>query len=451
MKTMKKILTALLLLTITNSFAQNSGDCNVKFNLFYGEYKAKKYDAAYDNWKWCMDNCPKISLGLYQTGVRIVGHKLKKAQNPAEKLEMENLMNRVYKQRLENYPNRDAAKVYNDWASFKEAVKSPENEVFALLEKSFKIDPTDLSAKNIYKYFDVIMQRNKDTNPQVVFDVYDEVGEGVEKKREELSKKIQTIDAKGETATAKEKSMKVRYGRILKNLGKVETGLDAKISSISTCENLIPLNKKYFEENRNNAVWLKRAVSRMYNKECTNDPFYETLVEAYVKADPSPEASSFFAGILMRKGETSKALEYYKKAVNQETDNYKKSKLLYRVAQGMAKKGQKSQARNYANQAISYNSNLGAAYLLIGRLYASSANSCGDNLVEKRLVYVAAANKARKAMQVDPSIEGTARKDLARYVKNFPSKRELFTAEGVKSGQTYTINKCWIRETVRVP
>lgn len=446
MKTMKKLLVAFLLFAITPSFAQD--DCARKMNIYYQDYKGKKYDAAYDNWLWCLENC-KPHIAVYQSGVKIVGNKLKNG-TAAEKIKAVELMNRLYKERLQHFPNKQPAKVYNDWASFKEGQGASQEEVFSLLEKSFKIDPTDLSAKNIYKYFDVIMQRNKDTNAQVVFDVYDEVGDGVEKKRAELSKKIQAIDAKGEAVSAKEKRRKVKYGKILKNLGIVETGLDQKISSISTCENLIPLNKKYFEQNKNNAVWLKRAVSRMYNKECTNDPFYETLVEAYVHADPSPEASSFFAGILMRKGETTKALEYYKRAVDQEVDSYKKSKLLLRIAQGMARKGQKSQARNYARQALSHNPNSGAAYLLIGSLYASSANSCGKNLIEKRLVYVAAANKARKAMQVDPSVESTARRHLASYRRNFPSKKELFTAENIKSGGSYTI-RCWIGETVRVP
>ena len=225
--------------------------------------------------------------------------------------------------------------------------------------------------------------------------------------------------------------------------------MDSKLSAISTCENLIPLNKKYFEEKKNDAAWLKNAVSRMYNKECTDDPFYDTLVEAYVHADPSPQASVFYAGILLKKGDNNKAMDYFKRAVDQETDTYKKAKYLLTVAQILGKQGRKSEARSYAYKSLENAPSMGNAYLLIASLYASSANSCGTDVVSKRMVYVAALNMAYKAKSVDPSISSKANKYIANYSENVPSKKDLFVA-GVKSGTPVKIG-CWINETVRVP
>ena len=62
-----------------------------------------------------------------------------------------------------------------------------------------------------------------------------------------------------------------------KALGQVEDGLDNIIVELSTCERLIPLYTRDFPANKTNADWLKRAVSRMYAKECTDEPLYETL------------------------------------------------------------------------------------------------------------------------------------------------------------------------------
>ena len=104
----------------------------------------------------------------------------------------------------------------------------------------------------------------------------------------------------------KDKKNRRIYQAIISNLALVERGLDSKLAAISTCDRLIPFNKKNFEEYKSDPTWLKRAVNRMFNKECTDDPFYDTLVEAYVKAEPSPNASVFYAGILMKKGETNK-------------------------------------------------------------------------------------------------------------------------------------------------
>ena len=449
MKKMKQTLALLFLIaTAPVAFAQADADCTIKYNLFKGDYKAKKYDAAYENWMWCMDNCPTLSVNIYKYGIKIAENIYYNA--PAgEKAAAKDLIYRVYTQRLEHFP-KDQGKVYSDWASFVAEEGGSEEEIFELLEKAFEADATDMSGKNIYRYFDGVMERNKDTNPQKVFDTYDEVMEGVEMKRSNYFHEIDAINAKDSTMiSSKDKKKRSIYQKNLAALSQIETGLDAKISSISTCENLIPLNKKNFEQFQNDPEWLRRAVSRMYNKECTEDPFYDTLVEAYVKADPSPQASVFYAGILQKRGETAKATEYFKQAVEQEEDPYKKSKYLTSIASNLAKRGRKSEARGYCYEALKYAPSNGKAYIIIATLYASSANSCGDDVVSKRMVYVAALNKIRKAKSVDPSLSSVCNKYIKAYSANIPTKKDLFVA-GVASGSTHKI-ECWINETVRVP
>jgi tetratricopeptide (TPR) repeat protein len=395
-----------------------------------------------------MDNCPTLSVNIYKYGIKIAEDRLKRA-SAADKSAAADIVLRVYTQRLEHFP-KDFADIYDKIASFKAGQGDSDQEVYVWIEKAFKKDPTEMSAKNIYKYFDIILNKFKDSNTQKVFDTYDEVGDGVELKRAAYSKRIDEINAKDSTTlSSKDKTNRRIYQQILTNLTIVESGLDAKLSAISTCENLIPLNKKYFEEKKNDPLWLKRAVSRMYNKECTDDPFYDTLVEAYVQADPSPQASVFYAGILMKKGETTKAMDYFKQAVEQETNSYKKAGHLLKVAQILSRKGRKSEARSYCYQALDNAPTMGRAYLLIGSMYASSANSCGDDVVSKRMVYVAALNKARRAKSVDPSIGSLANRFIRAYSNNVPSKKDLFVA-GVESGTVFKV-KCWINETVRVP
>ena len=450
MRQMRQILAVLFfIVSAPVVFSQADQECIVKYNLFKGDYSAGKYDVAYENWLWTMDHCPALTVNIYKLGIKIAENRLETAKTPSDKAAAIKLVERVYTQRLENFP-QDLARVYSDFATFKDANGASEDEVFALLEKSFKSDPTEISATNIYRYFDIILNKYKETNPQKVFDTYDEVGEGIELKRDEYSKQLDVINAKDSTTLSeKDKRTKLAIDQTLSNLELVEGGLDAKLAAISTCENLIPLNKKYFEENKTNAVWLKRAVSRMYNKECTDDPFYDILVEAYVHADPSPQASVFYAGILMKNGETNKAMEYFKKAIDQETDSYNRAKYALRVAEILRKKGRLEEARSYAYKTIEYQPTMGKAYLLIASMYASSANSCGDDVVSKRMVYVAALNKAIKAKTVDPSISSLANRFIASYSENVPSKKDLFVA-GVASGSRHKIG-CWINETVIVP
>ena len=449
MKKITFLLAAVTLLLNTSVLAQNSQECNLTYNLFKGEIQTKKYDSALPKLKKLMNDCPKLSVNVYKLGDRLVKDQLKAGKNVEEYTA---LAKKIYEQRLQYFP-KGLAKVHSDYATFivKHKVGSDE-EVFTLLEKAYAIDPTQMGVRNIYKYFQGVTDRNKDTNPQKVFDTYDDVLESVGEKLNYYTKKLVPLKAKedkGETLEKREKSLLRAYSINSKALGQVEAGLDNIIIELSTCERLIPLYTRDFPANKTNAKWLKRAVSRMYAKECTDAPLYETLVEAYVAADPSPEASVFFAGILYKKGKETEAMEYYKQAVDQESDAFKKAENLYKIAQLFAKKGRKSQARNYANQAIQNKPSMGKAYLLIAGLYASSANACGTTEFDKRMVYTAALRKARRAAAVDPSIGSRASRYIKNYLSQEPSKKLIFT-KGIKPGTPHTI-KCWIGETVKVP
>ena len=450
MKKVKQILVLLVMLaTVSVAFAQQDADCSVKYNLFKGDYKAGNYANAYDNWLWCMDNCPTLSVNIYKMGSTIAEYKLDNAKTPEEKAAAAKVMERVFTQRLQYYP-QNIGLVYNDYATFKIDQNASEDEIFPLLEKAFKADPTDLSPKNIYMYFDIVLNKYKDTDTQKVFDTYDDVVDGIEQKRAEYSKKIDLINAQ-DSSTVSDRDLRNKkvYQAILSNLSLVEEGLDAKLAGISTCERLVPFYNKYFDEKKNDSIWLKRAVSRMYAKECTSDPMYPKLVEAFVAADPSPAAEVFYGDILMEKGQTDKALGYFKQAVEHETSSYKKAGYLLQIAQAYSKKGSKVEARNYAYKAIGFAPTMGRAYLLISSLYATSANSCGDDILSKRMVFVAALNMAVKAKNVDPSISTLANKFISNYSSNLPTKKDIFVA-GQKSGAPFKIG-CWINETVRVP
>jgi len=449
MKKITLILVGVVGLLSANVMAQSSQDCTIKYNLFKGEIQTKKYDAAYPKLVSLMNDCPKLSINIYKLGDKLAKAKFKTASN---KSEFSDLIKKIYEQRLQYY-KKDEAKVHSDYATFLAKNKlASDEEVFNLLEKAYKLDPTRMGVRNIYKYFQGVTDRNKDSNPQIVFDTYDDVLESVGEKLDYYSKKLAPITAKeerGETLEKREKTNKRAYTINSKALGQVEAGLDNIIVELSTCDRLIPLYTRDFEANKTNAKWLKRAVSRMYAKECTEDALYEKLVEAYVAADPSPQASVFFAGILYKRGKETEAMEYYKKAVEQEPDAFKKAENLYKIAQLFAKKGRKSQARNYANQALQNKPSMGKAYLLIASLYASSANGCGTTEFDKRMVYTAALNKARRAASVDPSIASRASKYIKNYLSQEPSRKLIFTI-GVKPGTPHTI-KCWIGETVKVP
>lgn len=437
MKKFTYLLSGLFLFVVANEIkAQANQECTIKYSLMSGNVKAKKYAEAKPDLEYLLQNCPTLSVSIYQFGARA-----------AERTKDHDLVKRVYEARMKNYPNKGAAKAHSDYVKYLIKNKlASEDETFAILEKAYKISPKDMSVKNIYRYFEGVTKRFKDTNPQKVFNAYDDVIESVGEKLEDYTKKLNALRVKETegTISEKEKRRLKAYTINSEALGKVEGGLDAMISEIATCERLIPILGRDFEANKTDATWLRRAVSRLHNKDCKTDPLYEKLAIAYGAASPSADACSFVAGVLEKNGKTSEAAAKRKECFDLETDPNKKAKLKLMEAQDASGSSRK---RALAYEALKFNPNMGRAYLLIASLYARSANSCGNDVFEKKMVYVAALNKARKAQQVDPGCG--AGRYISSYRNNVPSKKDIFT-KGVSSGSSYKVG-CWIGETVRVP
>ena len=445
MKRITFLLAAMLLLISAKTNAQDDAkrECTIKYNLFKGDFQSKKYDKAYANWIVLMDDCKDLSINIYKYGA-VLAEKVRK--DPV-------LSKRVYEQRLQYYPDQNPAKVHSDYATYLANNKLASDEViFSILEKGYSIDPTKMGVKNLYKYFQGVTDRNKDTNPQKVFDTYDDVLESVSEKLEGYAAKLRTLTADSTKVHDKrEKSLIGAYTINSKALGTVESGLDNIISEIATCERLVPLYQRDFEANKTNAVWLRRAVSRMFKKGCQEEVMYETLAKAYAEAAPSPDSKSFYAGILEKNGDVSGAAAMRQEAFDLETDPLKKAKYKLKFAYAAKARGQKSRARSLAREALKLNPNFGKAYLLIGSLYQSSVkgSACGKGEFEKRMIYAAALRQAQKAAAVDPSISAAAGRYIRSYRANLPNQKVIFTA-GVDPGSSYTI-KCWIGETVKVP
>lgn len=463
MKTKNTILAIGLFLFLGMTFSAYAQDkygsdpkkCQTNLSIFYEYAKVGNYEPAYEPWSWCMENCPASSKNLYKYGIKMAEAKYDKATTKAEKANFAIEIDKIYEQRIKYFPE-NLGKVYSDWANFltKRSVQeemSQKDAVYDKLGKSFKADPTGMSVKNLGKYFQVFTEHHKDSNPQLVFDTYDDITDAVGKKMDRYSKELDILNTKEATNPLSAKDKRKKHAREvnLKALGQVEGLLDNTLSKIATCERLVPLYKQNFESKKTDAKWMKRAVSRLNQKGCTDDALYPKMVEAYVNAAPSSDAYMFYVGILMDKNQTTKAIEYLNKAISIETDKYKKAKYYYRAALIYKKRGQKSKSRDYAYKALKERPSMGSAYLLIANLYASSANSCGTDEFSKRMVYVAAVNKARKAKAVDPSITSTANRYVKSYMASAPSKKLIFT-EGKTSGTAYKIG-CWIGETVRIP
>ncbi len=428
-------------------------ECMTNLSIYAEHAKVKNYDAAYGPWKMVYTNCPDINKANFSYGERILADKIDKSSGAEKDAFIKELM-KLYDDSHKYYPaSFSVGEVAIDKVLLMYDNKMASDEqIFAMLDKAFKEDKANFkNPKALYLYFSSLVDlygANK-KELQDVFDTYDDVTEKIEEENSQLTDVITKLLPKEDsgTLTSKEKrSLRVATTNS-ESYGKIAGSVDSKLGALADCENLIPLYQRSFEAKKGDITWVKRAVGRMFSKDCIDDPMFKKLFEAQLALDPSADAYVYGGTLKQKAGDNSGAIADFNKALALETNSRKKSNIAYKIATSY-RRGSKSTSRSYALKAIDANSSNGNAYLLIASLYASSANDCGDTPFEKRAMYWKAADMARKAGRVDPSLSGRASQSAASYEAKAPSKTDIFNSG--MAGKTLSF-KCWVGGSITVP
>lgn len=458
MKTKITLLLAVLFLGFNIGFAQQDEECMTKLSIFHEYVKAKNYDAAYEPWMDVRNKCPKFNNAIYIDGEKILDDKIEKAVG-ADKVAYINDLIKLWDERMLHFASKTpkgeyAAKGCQLMFDNKEILNKTNEELYECFDAAYKADKsTFTNPKSLYTYFKLMVELyDAGKKPaKDLFNKYDDVVEKVEEEVENyslnLNKLVEKEDA-GTELTKKEGQYKKFYASYLNAYDQISGGIDKELGDRANCENLIPLYQKDFEENKTNSVWLQRAAGKMSEKECTDDPLFFKLVNAYHELSPSAN-SAYYLGILKDKeGKSNEAISFYEQAISLESDSFKKSKLYNRIALKLKAKGNYGKARTYFTQALKYNPSNGRPHLSIAGMYAASANNCGDTNFNKRAVYWLAANEAKKASRVDPTLTKDAAQTAENYLSKAPARAEIFSAGN--SGEVINIG-CWIGLSVTVP
>ena len=457
-----RITLTVLVITMLSSlsgFAQaQDPECMTNLSIFHEYVKADNFDAAYTPWMSVRTKCPKFNRAIIVDGEKILKHKIEKTSGD-EQLKYLNDLLKLYDEAHENYASKySLGEVLQDKAQlfykYRDELGKSDEDLYNEYDKIYVKDKKEFtSASALYTYFKLMVSLydagKKPT--QDLFNKYDDVIEKIEEEIQNASEKLNKYVAKeeaGEKLSSKEMKYKKYYEQTLEAYDKVTGSINTELGGRADCETLIPLYNKDFESKKSDAVWLKRAVNRMYNKECTEDPLYIQLVKAYDQTAPSSDTKVFVAGLLLKDGKTNEALGYFRQASDLETDNYKKGKLAEKIGQILKKKGRYGEARGYYREALKLNPSNGRPHLAIAIMYGNSANNCGSTTFEKRAVYWYAAQEAEKAGRVDPTLKGAASQTAASYRAKAPSKSDIFNSD--MAGKTITIG-CWINGSVTVP
>jgi len=447
-----------LILIFSNVISSQNEEDIQTLSIFSEYVKSKNYDSAYSPWMELRSRNPRFNKAIFIYGERILNHKIKSTSDQ-EKIRYINDMLKLWEERKSYFPSSTplgtyAAKACQLKYDYRNELGLTKEDLLDCFSYSYKLDSkTFTNPKSLYTYFSLVVDMY-DLNKipaKDLFNMYDLITEKVESELKNYTNKRNSfLDENGEpkALTRKETSRLSSYNSYLRAYEKISSSIDTKLGSRANCENLIPLYQKDFENFKNDGIWLQRAMNRMYSKGCNNDPLFVSIVEQKNKLEPNADTSFYLALLKEKAGLREEAFIFYNQAIELETDNFAKAKILFKIATSFKNMGRFSQARSYYLKALKFNPSMGRVYLAIAAMYAKSANNCGDDNFSKRAVYWLAAKEASKASRVDPNMKKNASKSIANYKAKAPQKSEIFSSG--RAGETITIG-CWINRSINVP
>jgi len=459
MKLKSVVFSAIFLLSVGIN-AQTKLECNTNLSNAHVATQAKNYDAAYEPWLYVKKNCPDLNLATYADGEKILKHKIENSKGEIQ-LSFVNDMLDLWLLRKEHFKNDTPqgefdAKACQLQYDYKDELGKTSLELFECFDNAFNSDKeTFTHPKSLYTYFSLMVElfdAGKKSATEL-FETYDDISEKIEVEIQNYSEKLNALVEKvdsGKTLTSSEKNKKRAYESYLKNYTLIQNNMNIIADKRATCENLIPLYTKAYEAFQNDSIWLKRSVSRMYHKDCTDDDLYEKLVKQYDKVAPSADTKIYVATVLMKKGKYAEAYEYLSQGYGLEDRPYKKAKLAITIGLIYKKKRNYVKARNLFLDALRLNPSNGNPHLYIASMYADSASdkNCGKDNFHQRAVYWLAAEEAQKASRVDPTLQSSVKAYVESYLAKAPTNEEIFLS-GL-AGKTLKI-ECWINKSIKVP
>lgn len=456
MKTRVTYLIAIFILAFNFGFTQDTPD--EKLSLMNQYVKAKNFDEAEKYFRDLRANNPQHSLAIYSDGEKILKERIKNSSGN-EKAEHVSDLAKLWEERLTRFASktpkgRYIAKSAKLMYDNNDVLNKSDQELYNYFDNAYKTDlKTFTSPVELFTYFKLAVKLfdAKQLPAEALFTKYDEVSEKVEAEIKNYTLKLNKYQPQleaGEQLSRRDQNRVNSYSSYLKGYDQITKGMNSEVGIRANCDNLIPLYERNYEENKNDGLWLQRAMNRLFGKECTDSDLFVKIVEQKNNIEPNAN-TAYYLGILKDKaGDENGAITFYNQAIDLETDSYEKAKILERIANKFKKSRKYGKAREYYRRALKENPSLGRAHLQIASMYASSANNCGDTTFDKKATFWYAIQEARKASRIDPSLKSRVSKTIANWEGLAPTKTMIFS-EG-KEGETIQF-KCWVGGSVKVP
>ena len=438
----------------TLKYGPNKELCEQNLSIYIEFYKQKNYKDAYKPWAYLFNNAPKRTKNIYLHGPKIIKGLIKNLDDQSRLTSLVDSLIMVYDQRNVYYPGKEAYVIGMKGADMYKYMKTTTEGLQASYEElrnSFEMaaNASTASVLNYYFMATTKLVQAKVLKVEDLIALFSDLSGVISYKEAKLAQDIYNAE-QSEELSAKEQKLLKKNKKELKTLGDVKTNLEKTLAPHATCEKLVELYAKNFEQNKKDVAWMKRAAKLLNKKECTDSDIFFSISEALYNIDPSSSAAANMGIRSLKRKDYEKAEVFYTYALDNEPDEINKAQYAYRLAQTYGAMNKNNSAKTFALKAAAFRSGWGEPYLLIGDLYAKTSRQCGELKTEflKRVGYWAAIDKYEYAKRLDPQLSAKANERIEKYTEQMPSKTDIFT-EGLIDEPTYKID-CWYSETVKI-
>lgn len=414
-------------------YGEDSVTCVRNWSLYNEYYRQRNFNMAIEPWRWMFLNCPLATQNIYIHGAVLVKYMYQNETDPIKQEALIDTLMMVYDNRIEHF-GREGFVLGRKVVDLYTFAPNRVQEQYDISERSIELEAMDSQADVLLINFQSTVRLAEAglIDPTKVVENYD-----------------RAIDI-------------VEYNLVNKPQDSIyyvpsRANIEILFEPFASCENLVRIFKPRFEANPEDPELLTRITEMLDKSGCTSDELFYQATKSLHRINPTAQ-SAFLMGRLESNQEThTQALAYYQQAIElYEADTsaiyadekFRAYMLMADISYRQLRRA--PQARTYALAAARVKPNDGRPYLLIGEMYAASANECGHDEFTKKTAYWAAVDKFMQARNVDSdqAVIDRANSLISTYTHYFPNM-ELIFFHGFNEGDSYRV-ECWINENTRV-
>ncbi len=409
------------------------------YQEFYNQWKRDSYSGnaihdALDSWRWLFDNAPRVSQNMYIHGSKMYRYLIKKADDEKRKEGLLDTLMAVYDKRLTYFPTHSNGKSQEGKLLGYKGVDmyqfAPDriDEVYDILKRSVSLREENSQSAVLVYYFRTAIKKHKngDADKSIIVETYDEISEIIDENLEKYA----------------------NNKRRLSMWENVKGNIENSFEPYATCEDLTRIYRVKFEENPEDTELLDKITNILDKKGCDDTELFFEATKKLHELEPTAESAKKMGRMLLAEENYDNAIKYLKESTELFDDEVEKADAFKILANIYSMEEEFVTAREYAQKALELIPKDGELYIMIGDMYASSADQCGDNDLTSKAAYWAAVDKYQKAKEIDNTVADEANNRINTYKKYFPRKETVFFHD-LEVGDSYEV-ECWINETTTV-